>query len=354
MKYLKPVDPHVHLRGEEYAGQDYAFKAFQDGMAVGLRFMYEMPNCKPFLIDQATLDERFEKTGWPIEDTEPPIGHGMHIGLTNDAEQVRNAFRMIRREQFHERLRADKTFYTHSTGNMGILDEEYQRAIWGWRSTMNYQGISIGHFEDEKYFVGEFNPQHPPSHSEHQNELAELVQVERQFRNAYDANFLGTFYVAHCSSPSTVAWLEKNKKRASFQVVKEVTWHHMFLNWDDYAIHGNRVKMNPPLRSKKSQERLLDQVLSGQLDLIGTDHAPHPVALKDSDRPPSGIPAILFWPRGIELLRQHGIKEELLADLICRRAIELFQLPFQPEEVEVTYTPSLWDRYGWNPFSRLG
>lgn len=354
MKYLKPIDPHVHLRGEEYADYEYPFLAFQDGMAVGLQFIYEMPNCKPFLVDKGTLDGRFPELGWPMEDTEPPIGHGMHVGLTNDPEQVRNAFRLIIQEQFHDRVRADKTFYTHSTGNMGILDEDYQRQIWGWRCTMGYQGISIGHFEDEKYFVGEFNWQHPPSHSEHQNELAELVQVERQFRNAMDAKFQGTFYVAHCSSPSTVAWLEKNKTRAPFRVVKEVTWHHMFLNWDDYCVHGNRVKMNPPLRSKKSQERLLEQVLAGQLDLIGTDHAPHPVAAKDSEKPPSGIPAILFWPRGIELLRKLGMSEPTLADLTFHRANEVFRMGLRPELVEATYTPKMWDRYGWNPFSRLG
>jgi dihydroorotase-like cyclic amidohydrolase len=112
--------------------------------------------------------------------------------------------------------------------------------------------------------------------------------------------------------------------------------------------------MNPPLRSKAMQEKLLEYVLAGKLDIIGTDHAPHPISRKDDpEKPASGIPGILFWPRGIELLRKFGISSELLDNMIFHNANKLFKWNLTPQIVDIKYDPTLWDRYGYNPFIRL-
>ena len=236
---------------------------------------------------------------------------------------------------------------------MGILDHGIQKIIWELKGKMKYDGVSIGHFEDEKLFSGYFDYKEPESHSRRQNSISEVVQVEKQIRNARDTGFQGTFYIAHVSFYETVEFIEREKNKLPFDVVKEVTFHHMFLNHDDYEIHGNRVKMNPPLRSKKVQEQLLEYVLQGKLDVIGTDHAPHPVDRKDSDLPPSGIPALPFWPKGIELLRREGINEELLENLIFHNANKIFKLGLTPEFVDGVYNSGLWDAYDYNPFSRI-
>ena len=33
--------------------------------------------------------------------------------------------------------------------------------------------------------------------------------------------------------------------------------------------------MNPPLRGKKTMQRLIEGLLDGTIDMIATDHAPH-------------------------------------------------------------------------------
>ena len=253
-------------------------------------------------------------------------------------------------------LVSDKTFYTHSIGNMGILDEDIQREIWKIKGELGYRGVSIGHFEDEKAFTGIFNPEFPVIHSKFQNPESELIQVQRQIRNARNSKFEGTFYIAHVSNPATIDYIEsERKKQLGFRIVIESTFHHPFLNWEDYKIHGNRVKMNPPLRAKEMQERLLEYLLAGKVDIIGTDHAPHPLERKDDpEKPASGISAILFWPKGIELLKKAGMKEDKLQETTFYNANTLFfNGKLKPTLVDIEYNPELWERYGYNPFSRI-
>ena len=348
VKYLMPIDPHVHLRGEEYPNHNFLEPGFRDAQNVGLAAILEQPNPTPWLITEETIKTRKEK----VQRVRGKIYHGIHIGLTNDLAQVASALELVMSGKYG--LVSDKTFYVHSTGNMGILDPEIQRRMWRMKGEMNYKGVSIGHFENERYFIGSFDPLKPSSHSSRQNPISELVQVESQIRNARDAKFKGTFYVAHVSGIQTIEYLEKEKPKLPFDVIAEITFHHMFLNSDDdYGVHGNRVKMNPPIRSRKTQERLLEYVLAGKFDIIGTDHAPHPLERKDSNEPPSGIPALPFWPKGIELLRREGIEEELLENLIFHNANRIFKLGFLPHEIKIEYNPKLWKAHGYNPFSRI-
>ena len=349
VSYIKSIDPHVHFRGEEYKDVKPSFLelGFRDARRAGLAGVLEQPNPEPWLTEEEVVEQRLNQGNGFKED----IYHGIHVGLTNDVEQVRRALSMV--DGRVGRSNSDKTFYTHSTGNMGILDPDTQRHIWWMKGVTDYRGVSIGHFEDEQKFVGDFDYINPISHSQRQTPEAELAQVERQIRNAKDGEFRGTFYVAHVSNPDTVDYIERERKKLPFGVVLEATFHHIFLNTEDYKIHGNRIKMNPPLRTPILQERLLEYVLAGRFSVIGTDHAPHPVERKNSDSPPSGIPALPFWPKGIELLIRNGMNEEDLADLTFHNTNSLFGLRLKPRIIEVEYDSTLWDAYGWNPFSRI-
>lgn len=399
VKYISPIDPHVHLRGDEYA-TNYAKYGIIDSYLVGLAAIMEQPNPVPQLINRGEIKRRVTKI---IDDIlcvdcshdkrrGSVLRHYCHIGLTNDLEQVKNALRAVNSGH----VKADKTFYTHSTGNMGILDEDIQRKIWKLKGEMGYNAVSIGHFEDEKAFSDEtpYDPRFPLTHSIHQTMESELIQVERQVANAWDANFKGIFYIAHVSNPDTIAYVKELRASGSlpFTIVIEMTWHHMLLNWSSYYHLGNIVKMNPPLRSESVQARLLDHALKGDVDIIGTDHAPHPASRKMLFRtredglnlmvgnnvtnipkehedsvlslmenpyvaispPASGIPAILFWPFGIKMLRDYGICNRLLNKMIFHNAKTIFKLDDVksfPVSVDLEHLEDHWFKYGFNPFA---
>ncbi|MBR1599878.1 MAG: dihydroorotase [Lachnospiraceae bacterium] len=71
----------------------------------------------------------------------------------------------------------------------------------------------------------------------------------------------------------------------------EATPHHFSLTEDDVIKHGTLAKMNPPLRTEKDRQAIIQGLKDNTIDIIATDHAPH--SSEEKSRPiteaPSGI-----------------------------------------------------------------
>ncbi len=348
--YSRPIDPHVHLRGSEYK-TDFLGIGLKHAAASGLCCVMEQPNPVPQLISPEVIERR-NALARSILDGEgvKNFDHHCHIGLTTQPGQVEMAFRTAQRGQHG--VRAVKAFWVHSTGDMGLLDPGYQKEVWKIAAQVGYTGPLIQHCEDESYFLYEFKPNIPISHTQRQSAVAEYYQVARQLDNAAKAGFRGTFYIAHVTTPNTVEYVKGFREaHPEIKIVLEACWHHLLLNTDDYLIHGNNVKMNPPLRPPSMQERLLEHLLRGNIDIVATDHAPHEP--KDKLKPASGVPGIPFWPKGIEILRRLGMSEELLHAVTFANARRVFGLDCAEEKTTAEYDPSFWEPYSFNPFSRV-
>ncbi|MEK6896701.1 MAG: hypothetical protein AABX12_04570 [Nanoarchaeota archaeon] len=341
---LRPIDPHVHLRGEEYP-INYLASGIEQAVQMSFAAILEQPNPRPNLIDVDTIRRRRLAAQ---EYTQERIVHGCHIGLTTNLAQVESAFKAA--AAHWQEIRAVKAFWVHSTGNMGLLDPDYQKAVWRKAREVSFKGPFIQHCEDERQFTGTFDYKRPITHSQRQNEHAETIQVEEQIRNAQDVGFEGIFYIAHVSSPDTIDYLETLKGKLPFKIIREVTWHHLFRNTRHYKQQGNRLKMNPPVRDPPVQAKHLEYALQGKFDIIGSDHAPHPLNLKDGQEPPSGIPALPFYPKGIEKLIMLGMPMGMRDSLLFHTANSVFDLRLQPKRISIEYDPSMWNIYGYNPF----
>lgn len=356
---LSYIDPHVHLRGEEYPDHDFLGMALEDAASTGARALIEMPNTTPPLTTVVRTEARqraVQRAQLHVEQNFE-MAHRIHAGMTIGFEQVCEMLCAIKRGETG--CYSDKIFYCHSTGNMGITDPDLQKKIWDFKGKIGYSGVSIGHFEDEECYVDKFEPAYPLSHTIHQPGVAELRQVMRQMKFARDAGFVGTFYVAHVSCPDTISFLLDERRTAKFEIAIEMTWHHMLLNTSDYQRHGNRVKMNPPLRSDRDQKLLWGHMLQGHVDVIGSDHAPHPLERKDDKvNPPSGVPALPFWPRGMEILRDcvgdSFVAQKRIDAMTFDNANRLFfDGRLGASFTEGKYNPALWFKYGYNPFERI-
>ncbi len=109
--------------------------------------------------------------------------------------------------------------------------------------------------------------------------MAETVIVAR---DAVMAAELGSrVHVCHASTAQTVAVL-RWAKAEGYPVTAEATPHHLSLD-HHYAETGDPVfKVNPPLRSEADVRAVQDALVDGTLDVVGTDHAPHPPAAKQT------------------------------------------------------------------------
>lgn len=87
------------------------------------------------------------------------------------------------------------------------------------------------------------------------------------------------FHVAHLSTAGAVELVRASKRRG-IHVTAEVTPHHFALTDEAVLERGVNAKMNPPLRSWRDRDALVEGLAVATVDAIATDHAPHAPALK--------------------------------------------------------------------------
>ncbi len=89
-------------------------------------------------------------------------------------------------------------------------------------------------------------------------------------------------HVCHVSTRGSVEQISLGKQRG-VKVTAEVTPHHLLLTDDLVRSYDPVFKVNPPLRTKDDVEALRSALIDGTIDIIGTDHAPHPEESKDCE-----------------------------------------------------------------------
>lgn len=89
-------------------------------------------------------------------------------------------------------------------------------------------------------------------------------------------------HICHLSTAGSVQIIRQAKSRG-VQVTAEVTPHHLLLTEDLVAGYDTRFKVNPPLRTDKDVLALRAGLVDGTIDIIATDHAPHPVESKECE-----------------------------------------------------------------------
>ena len=89
-------------------------------------------------------------------------------------------------------------------------------------------------------------------------------------------------HICHVSTAGSVEIIRWAKERG-INVTAEVTPHHLLLT-DELAESFDPIyKVNPPLRSQRDVEALREGLADGTIDIIATDHAPHPREAKECE-----------------------------------------------------------------------
>lgn len=89
-------------------------------------------------------------------------------------------------------------------------------------------------------------------------------------------------HICHLSTKGSVEIVRWAKERG-INVTAEVTPHHLLLTDELVRTYDPVYKVNPPLRTEEDVMALRRAVADGIIDIIGTDHAPHPLEAKDCE-----------------------------------------------------------------------
>src|SRR5690606_34158180 len=97
-------------------------------------------------------------------------------------------------------------------------------------------------------------------------------------------------HILHTSTASGVEQIRRAKKDG-INVTAEVCPHHFAITDEACLGYNTNAKMNPPLRTQKDIDALIEGLKDGTIDLISTDHAPHAAHEKELefDAAPFGI-----------------------------------------------------------------
>ena len=102
-------------------------------------------------------------------------------------------------------------------------------------------------------------------------------------RDVMLAETLGSrIHVCHLSTARSVEIVRWAKNRG-IAVTAEVTPHHLLLTEELARTYNPVYKVNPPLRTQTDVEALREALIDGTIDIIGTDHAPHPAEAKECE-----------------------------------------------------------------------
>ncbi len=102
-------------------------------------------------------------------------------------------------------------------------------------------------------------------------------------RDVLLAHHVGSrLHVCHVSTAGSVEIIRWAKERG-ISVTAEVTPHHLLLTEELVRSYNPVYKVNPPLRSDSDVHALRAALADGTIDIVGTDHAPHPSEAKECE-----------------------------------------------------------------------
>src|SRR5689334_17997634 len=250
------IDPHVHVREPGQTHKEDWDSATQAALAGGVTMLLAMPNTKPPVFDNSTLDLALEAARQKAR-----CDYAQFVGAGPDNADILSALAS---------KAAGLKMYLDSTFGELRLDD---MTLW------------MPHFQ--KY------PKEYPIvlHSESRTMAAGIL-----FAAIYDR----PVHIAHISLKEEVLLIKAAKERG-IKVTCEVCPHHLFLTANSPLPEGEgdpqgRVRVNgrkevrPRLATKEDVEALWQNM--DVIDCFATDHAPHTLEEKDSDNPPPGFPGL--------------------------------------------------------------
>ena len=274
-KHILPglIDAHVHFRTPGSEAKEDWETGSKAALAGGVTTVLDMPNNDPATVSLELLDK---KRGMVAE--KAMVNYGFFLGATPDnLDEIKKV----------QNVAGVKVFMGSSTGGLLVDKKEDLERLMAEAGKLlalhaeNEECIKKGKAEHK----GEDDPK---VHSIMREECG-LVAVEEALNLAKKYN--SRVHICHLTS---AAELETVRKFKDAHISVEVTPHHLFLTENDYEEFGNLIKVNPPMRGTADQLALWEGIKDGTIDMVASDHAPHPLEEKEQgvDKAPSGMPGV--------------------------------------------------------------
>ncbi len=319
-KYLLPgaIDDQVHFREPGLTHKGDIYTESKAAVAGGVTSFMEMPNTNPPAVTMELLYEKFE-TG----SQKSMANFSFYLGATNN--------------NIEEILRADpakvcgiKVFMGSSTGNMLVDDEAALRKIFE-KSPM----LVATHCEDEQTIRNNLQAfrdkygQDIPAEAHPQIRSAEACYKSSSFAVELAREFNTRLHVLHISTARELGLFENKTALKEKRITAEACIHHLWFSDKDYSEKGNLIKWNPAVKTDEDRKAIFAGILDGRIDVVATDHAPHPLEEKQRkyQDAPSGGPMVQHSLLAmLELYHRGKIRIEKIVELMSHNPAILYHV----------------------------
>lgn len=272
------IDDQVHFREPGLTHKEDLSTGSAACAAGGVTTYLEMPNTNPPAINAEAIEWKYARAAQVSH-----VNFGFYMGATgNNVAELAGA----------QNIPGIKIFIGSSTGSLLVDDQTALERIFA-----ETQLPICAHCEDEttvrrnkeallKQRAG--GSLIVSDHSKIRDVEAAVIATSRTFDLA--RTFHHRFHLLHVSTAAELPLLASPAPL----ITAEVCPHHLFFSTDDYERLGTLVQMNPSLKSPANTSALWDALVSGTIQVIATDHAPHTLEEKSLPYPqsPSGLPAV--------------------------------------------------------------
>lgn len=268
------IDVHVHFRDPGFTYKEDIITGANSAKAGGFTTVICMANTKPVVDNEETLKYILEQTkktdinvlqaaaitkgfqGNELTDMEKLKELGA-VGFTDDGIPIKDTKIVFEAMEIAKKLDMPLSFHEEDPALIGR------------------PGVNKGEISKKLDFEGAPN-------------VAEDVLVARDCMMALNSG--AKVSIQHISSGNSVDMVRFIKSLGA-NVSAEATPHHFSITDEAVLEYGALAKMNPPVRTQKDLEKIIEGLKDNTIDIIATDHAPHSKeekakALKEA---PSGI-----------------------------------------------------------------
>jgi dihydroorotase len=287
------VDLHTHLREPGFEQSETILTGSQSAAAGGFTAVHAMANTLP-VQDTAGVVEQVQRIGFEAGYVDVvPVG-AVTVGL--DGKQLAELGAMAN-SKARVRVFSDDGKCVHDPVLMRRA-LEYVKA---------FGGVIAQHAQEPRLTEGAQMNEGKVSAELGLTGWPSVAEESIIARDVLLAEHVGSrVHICHLSTAGSVEIVRWAKARG-INVTAEVTPHHLLLT-DELARSYDAVyKVNPPLRTQEDVIALRAALVDGTIDIIATDHAPHPAEAKDCE-----WQAAAFGMLGLEIAA--SVAQDVLID----------------------------------------
>jgi dihydroorotase len=318
-KYLFPgvIDDHVHFREPGLTHKGTISSESHAAAAGGVTSVFDMPNCIPQTI---TINALHAKQ--TIASTSSIVNYSFYLGATkNNLNEIS--------EIDPKSICGIKLFMGSSTGDMLLDNGEIIRDL--------FQKATIpvaAHCEDSTIINSNISKYTKELGCEPPISYHPLIRsAEACYASTYKALEIASgtnvqLHILHISTAKELSLFSKGPIGQK-QFTAEACPAHLYFSESDYDRLGARIKCNPAIKSISDRQALHNALTDGNIDIIGTDHAPHLLSEKIGGclTAASGMPILPYsLPIMLELSDTDNLTLPDIARLMSHNPATLFKV----------------------------